>query len=138
LASGDKPAGSVGGSNVGLVVLSQTALVTFDTTLVQSVSINLPYGSQIVNIVADVLTQYNSATSATLSVGTAAGGTTYASGVNAKTGVRVTPTFTAAQLAAMASIGNTAPVVATVTSVGQPTAGQVRVTVMYVQTTSQD
>jgi len=36
----------------------------------------------------------------------------------------------------MASTGSTGPVVATVTSVGQPAVGQVRVTVNYVQTAS--
>jgi hypothetical protein len=136
LVTGDRPAGYPGGSNLGYVVLSQSVLINRDATLVQSASINLPYNSQLLNIVVDVLTQYDSATSATLTVGTAAGGTTYASGVNAKTGVRVTPTFTAAQLASMASTGSTGPVVATVTSVGQPTVGQVRVTYQYVQTQS--
>ena len=136
LQTGDRPAGYSGGSNLGFVVLSQTMLINFDTTLVQSGTVNLPYNSQILDIVCDVLTQYNSATSATLTVGTTAGGTTYASGVNAKTAARTTPTFTAAQLTSMASTGSTGPVVATVTSVGQPTAGQVRVTILYVQTQS--
>ena len=134
LASGDRPPGTPGGSNVGLAVLSQTVLVTRDATLVQSATINLPVNSQIVNIICDVLTAYDSATSTTLTVGTAAAGTQYASGVNARTAGRTTPTFTAAQLAAMANIGATTTVVATATSVGQPTAGQVRVTVNYVQT----
>lgn len=134
LASGDRPPGSPGGSNIGLAVLSQTMLINFDATLVQSGTLNLPVNSQIVNIICDVLTAYNSATSATLTVGTAAAGTQYASGVNARTAGRAIPTFTAAQLGNMANIGATAPVVATVTSVGQPTVGQVRVTVQYVQT----
>lgn len=121
------------GADTGNVVLSQTALLNFDATLVQSVAETLPAGAQIVNIVCDVLTAYNSATSATLTVGTAAAGTQYASGVNAKTAGRTTPTFTAAQLTAMSNIGNNTSVVATVTSVGQPTAGQVRVTIQYVQ-----
>ena len=138
LASGDINAGRAGGPNLGLAVLSQTVLINFNATLVQNGSINLPFGSQIVDIVVDVLTQYDSATSATLTVGTASAGTTYASGVNAKTGVRVRPTFTAAQLASMANIGTTGTVVATVTSVGQPAVGQVRVTYLYVQTTAND
>lgn len=138
LASGDKNAGVTGGPNIGFAVLSQTVLIDFDTTLVQNATVYLPYDSQIVEIVVDVLTQYNSATSATVSVGTSTGATTYASGVNAKTGVRVYPTHTAAQLAAMDDIGANGTVVATVTSVGQPTAGQVRVTYTYVQTTAQD
>jgi hypothetical protein len=135
LASGDRLTGDPQGANVGLAVLSQTMLINFNATLVQSGTINLPVNSQIVNIVCDVLTAYNSATSTTLTVGTAAAGTQYASGVNARTAGRTIPTFTAAQLAAMANIGATTTVVATATSVGQPTAGQVRVTINYVQTT---
>lgn len=135
LASGDRDAGVSGGPNIGLVMLSQTVLINRDATLVQSATINLPINSQIVNIACDVLTAYDSATSATLTVGTAAAGTQYASGVNARTAGRTFPTFTAAQLAAMANTGANTSVVATVTSVGQPAAGQVRVTVQYVQTT---
>ena len=138
LASGDINAGKTGGPNIGLVVLSQTVLINFDATLVQNGTVYLPYDSQIVDIVVDVLTAYNSATTATLTVGTASAGTTYASGVNAKTAGRVRPTFTAAQLAAMDDIDTNGTVVATVTSVGQPTAGQVRVTYLYVQTTAND
>jgi hypothetical protein len=138
LASGDKNAGVSGGPNIGLAVLSQTVLINFDTTLVQNATVYLPYDSQIVDIIVDVLTAYNSATSATLSVGTSTGATTYASGVNGKTAGRVRPTFSAAQLAAMDGIGSTGAATATVTSVGQPTAGQVRVTYLYVQTTAQD
>jgi hypothetical protein len=134
LASGDIQAGAAG-VNVGFAVLSQTLLINFDATLVQNGTINLPVNSQIVNVLCDVLTAYNSATSATLTAGTASAGTQYVSGVNAKTAARTIPTFTAAQLAAMDDIGATTPFVVTVTSVGQPTAGQVRVTVNYVQTT---
>lgn len=136
LITGDRPAGYPGGPNLGFVVLSQSVTINRDATLVQSATVNLPYNSTIINIVADVLTQYDSATSATLSVGTSAGATTYVSGVNAKTAARTTPTFTAAQLTAMANTGSNGPVVATITSVGQPTAGQVRVTINYVQTAS--
>ena len=134
LASGDKAAGVSGGSNIGLVVLSQTATISFDATLVQSATFNLPVNSQILNIVPDVLTAYDSASSATLTVGTAAAGTQYAGSVNAKTAGRAAPTFSAAQLLAMKSIGTNTSVVATVTSVGQPTAGSVVVTLTYVQT----
>lgn len=121
------------GADTGYVVQSQSVVVNFAANLVQSVTETLPANAQIINIVCDVLTAYNSATSATLTVGTTAGGTTYASGVDAKIAGRTTPTFSAAQLAAMANIGSTTSVVATVTSVGTPTAGQVRVTIVYAQ-----
>lgn len=139
LVTGDRPAGYPGGPNLGNVVLTQTMLINFDATLVQNGTINLPFNSQITNIFVDALTNYNSGTTAVVSVGTASGGTQYASGVNVRTpsAARTIPTFSAAQLAAMANTGSTGPVVATVTSTGAvPTAGQVRVTIQYVQTAS--
>jgi hypothetical protein len=138
LASGDRNAGESGGPNIGLVALSQTVLIDFDATLVQNATFNIPASSQIVDFYADVLTAYDSATSATLSAGTATGGTQYLSGVSVKTGGRRSNGFSAAQLAAMDDVGTNRTVVATVTSVGQPTAGQVRVTMLYVQTTADD
>ncbi|NCW46101.1 MAG: hypothetical protein EBV77_11715, partial [Gemmatimonadaceae bacterium] len=67
------------------------------------------------------------------SAGTASGGTQYLSGINVKTTGRKSNGFSAAQLAAMDDIDNNTSVVVTVTSVGQPTAGSARVTVLYVQ-----
>ncbi len=138
LASGDRNAGESGGPNIGLATLSQTALINFDATLVQNATFNIPAGSQIVDFYVDVLTQYDSATSATLSAGTTSGGTQYLSAINVKTAARRPNAFSAAQLAAMDDVGTNRTVVATVTSVGQPTAGQVRVTMLYVQTTADD
>ena len=140
LLSGDRPAGYPGGSNIGPAVLTQTMLINYNGVagLVQSAAINIPYNSQITNIFVDVLTVYNAGTSATVAVGTAVSGTTYASGVDAKTTAqRIIPSFTPAQLTAMANTGSVGPVVATVTSVGTaPATGQVRVTIQYVQTAS--
>lgn len=138
LASGDINAGKAGGPNIGLAMLSQTVLINFDATLVQNGTVLLPANSQLIEVYADTITPYNSATSATLTVGTAAAGTQYVTSVNAKTGGRNATTHTAAQVGAMANIGNNTSVVATITSVGQPTAGQVRVTYMYVQKTAND
>lgn len=118
-------------TGVGTAVFSQTALINFDTGLVQEAVFVLPKDGQIVDIVVDVLTAYNSATSATLTVGSASAGTQYAGAVDAKTAGRVRPTFSAAQLAAMDDIDGNTSVYATVTSVGQPTAGSARVTVLY-------
>lgn len=134
LASGDKEAGISGGSNVGLVVLSQTAVLDQNSTTAVSSTFYLPADSQIVDIIVDVLTAFNSAVSATLTVGTAAADTQYAGSVDAKTAGRVRPTFSAAQLAAMDDIDNNTTVVATVTPSGATSAGQVRVTLVYVQT----
>ena len=48
-----------------------------------------------------------------------------------KTAGRAAVTVSAAQAAAMDNIGTSTSVVATITSVGQPTAGLVRVTLQY-------
>lgn len=138
LATGDRNAGESGGPNLGLVTLSQTVLINFDATLVQNATFNIPASSQIVDFYADVLTAYDSATSALLSAGTASGGTQYLSAVSVKTAARRPNAFSAAQLAAMDDVGTNRTVVATITSVGQPTAGQVRVTMLYVQTAADD
>ena len=135
LASGDKAAGVSGGSNIGLAQLVQTATLNYDATLVQNATFYLPANSIIVGMNIDVLTAYNSATSATLTVGTASAGTQYAGSVNAKTAGRAAPTFSAAQLLAMSNISTNTTLVVTVTSVGQPTAGSVFLAIEYVQTT---
>lgn len=131
LKTGDAFSEDPAGRGVGSAVMSQTALINFDTDLVQEAVFRLPKVGQMVDIIVDVLTAYNSLTSATLTVGSASAGTQYAGGVDAKTAGRVRPTFTAAQLAAMDDIGANTSVYATITSVGQPTAGSVRVTVLY-------
>jgi hypothetical protein len=129
--------------NVGTTTLTQQVPFTFDATLVQSVTFYIPSASKILNIVVDVITAYNSATSATLTVGKTAAGTEYASGVNAKTTARTTPTFTTTQLTNMQSTpvdvaaangnGSSSAIVVTVTSVGQPTAGTGFLTLIYAQ-----
>ena len=135
LASGDKAAGIAGGPNIGLVRLTQTATLNVDATLVQNVSFNLPVNSIIDNVQCDVITAYDSATSATFSAGTSSGDTSYVSGVSVKSAGRKTQGYTGAQLLAMSNTGSNTTVVATVTSVGQPTTGKIFVTVSYTQTT---
>lgn len=117
-------------ADLGDVVVAQFKELDFDADLVQDATFHLPVGAQILDIIVDVKTAFNSATSATLTVGKTSGATEYASGVNAKTTGRARPAFTAAQLANMAKIDN-AVVVATVTSVGQPSAGASSVTILY-------
>lgn len=134
--SGDKrSADDSGPANTGFSVLSQTALLTHNTTNAVSAHFALPAGSQIEDILIDNLIVWNSATSDTLSVGKTAGGTEYASGVDTKAAAgRLAPTLTAAQLTAMANIGSNTDVYATVTPVGSSTTGSTRVTIRYVQT----
>lgn len=118
-------------TGVGTAVFSQTALVTFDADLVAEATFVLPTNAQITSFNIDTLTAYNSATSATLTIGSASAGSQYVGSVDAKTAGRAAPTLSAAQLTAMANIGTNTTVYATVTSVGQPSAGSTRVTVLY-------
>lgn len=140
VVAGDLQTGETNGPNQGLVVLSQSTSITQNSTTAVSSTLYIPAGSRIVDFNIDVLTAYNSATSATLTIGTAAAGTQYVGSIDAKTAGRAAITYSAAQLAAMngvttvgAAAATTAPVVVTVTPVGATSAGYVVVTVLYVQ-----
>ena len=134
--------GQTSGPNQGYAVLEQSTSITQNSTTAVSSTLYIPAGSRIIDIIVDVLTAFNSGTSAVLSVGTAAAGTQYASTVDVKTATgRIRPTFTAAQLAAMDNVSvlgvaapTTAPVVVTVTPTGATSAGYVQITVVYAQT----
>ncbi len=122
------------GANLGNVTLSQTNTFTQNSTTAVDVTFYLPANSQILYFYFDVLVAYDSATSATISAGRTSGGTELASGVDAKTAAgRIAPTLTATQLGNMADITTNTTVVVTVTVVGATTAGNGRVTVVYVQ-----
>jgi hypothetical protein len=140
VVSGDLQQGETNGPNQGFAVLSQSTSITQNSTTAVSSTLYIPAGSRIVDFNIDVLTAYNSATSATLTIGTAAAGTQYVGSIDAKTAGRAAITYTAAQLAAMNGVSvlgvaapTTAPVVVTVTPVGATSAGYVVVTVLYVQ-----
>jgi hypothetical protein len=136
------PGDARGPVTAGLCVLAQTATLTQNGATAVTAQFNLPSGSQIVDIIADTTTVWNSGTSDTLSVGLAAAGTDFASGVVVSSGEaapRQRPTYTAAQLAAQLVVGatpsNGVPVYATVTPVGTAaTAGSTTVTLLYIQT----
>lgn len=130
---------STGAGNQGTTILAQVMNIARDATLVQTASITVPQNATILGFDVFVDTAYDSATSATLTVGTAAAGTQFVTSVNAKTGGLTTATHTAAQTTAMANVGSVVgnkvgvPVFATVTSVGQPSVGTVRVVCRYLQ-----
>lgn len=136
LQSGPKwNADANGPANVGLAELAQTQTITQNGTATVSAVFVLPAGSQVMDIVADTTTAWNSGTSDTLTAGITQGGTDYAGGVNLKTAGRAVPTYTAAQLAAMANIGNNTTLYATATPVGTAaTAGTTVITLKYIQT----
>ena len=138
--SGTLKTGETNGPNLGFAVLEQETSITQNSTTAVSSTLYVPVGAKLIDIIVDTLTAFNSASSAVLSVGTAAAGTQYASGVDVTTAGRVRPTFTAAQLAAMSNVSvlgvaapTPAPVVVTVTPTGATSAGYVRVTLVYAQ-----
>ena len=122
-----------GYSDQGFCVMSQKAALEQNSTNAVSSTIYVPQGSQLTDFNIDVTTAFDSATSATLTIGTAAAGTQYVGSINAKTAGRAAITFTAAQLTAMLNVGTNTAVVITVTPVGATTAGAVTVTAFYVQ-----
>lgn len=140
--SGTLPFSGVTNSpNLGLAQLTQFFPLPFVTGSLTSQAIcYVPPGSYISAFDVDVLTAYNSASSATFSAGITSGGTDYVSGVSVKATGRIAPTYTATQLANMSNqtvLGavNLTPtqIYLTITSVGQPTAGYAQICIKYVQ-----
>ena len=120
--------------------MMQTATVTTASAgTATSVTQVLPAGSQIINIfidtVVDEVVGGGTATAISATVGTAAAGTQYVSSIDVFAGGRFAPTFTTAQLAAMADIGTNTNVVFTVDPNGtiSTTQGVYRMTVTYAQ-----
>ena len=122
-----------GYSDQGFCVMSQKAALEQNSTNAVSSTIYVPQGSQLTDFNIDVTTAFDSATSAIITIGTAAAGTQYVGSINAKTAGRAAITFTAAQLTAMLNVGTNTAVVITVTPVGATTAGAVTATAFYVQ-----
>jgi hypothetical protein len=124
----------------GFVVMTQTNTVTTAAAgTATSVTEVLPVGSQIINIFIDTMVDEavggGTATAIAATVGTAAAGTQYVSSTDVFAGGRFSPTFTTAQLAAMADIGTNVNVVLTVDPNGtiSTTQGVYRLTVVYAQ-----
>jgi hypothetical protein len=140
VVAGTKQSGDTYGPNQGYAILEQAVAITQAGVGTVSSTFYVPAGCRIIGFNVDVLTAFDSATTATLSIGTAAAGTQYVSGVNAKTAGRTIPTFTAAQLAKMNGVtilGVADPVLETVVvsviTVGATTAGYLVVTCLYAQ-----
>jgi hypothetical protein len=124
----------------GFVVMMQTNTVTTAAAgTATSVTEVLPAGSQIIDIYIDTMVDEavggGTATAIAATVGTAAAGTQYVSSTDVFAGGRFVPTFTTAQLAAMADIGTNVNVVLTVDPNGtiSTTQGVYRLTVVYAQ-----
>lgn len=124
-------------TNGGYVVLSQTISLTSNSGAAVSGSISIPEGAQIIGFNIDTLTVPDagagSATTAPVTIGTAAAGTQYLSATDCFAAGRTALSFTAAQLTAMSDVGTNTSVVATVDPNGTilTTQGVWQVTVTY-------
>ena len=124
--------------NGGYAVLSQTISLTSVTggTAVSG-SISIPANAQIISFEVDTLTAPvaggGTATTAPITIGTAAAGTQYLSATDCFAAGRTALAFTAAQLTAMSNVGTNLSVFATVDPNGTivTTQGVWQVTVVY-------
>jgi hypothetical protein len=137
IASGDRPAGSPGGANVGFVVLSQSTSVTANSTTSQNVTLRVPRGTQLIDFKIDVRTIFNG-TTPVLAAGTTVGGTEYLSAVSLGTVGRRPLGLTGPQVEALQSVLNNRDVVFTISAGTANTAGLVYIEMQYVQKSADD
>lgn len=123
-------------TNVGYAVFCQTTLLNFTAEAGGGSdnvdgSITIPTGAQIHNINVDTLTAWDSVTSASLTIGTTAGGAEFYDATDVKSAGREATALSTADLALWDDVGSTNTLNIRVAQVGNTTAGQVRVTVLY-------
>lgn len=118
---------------VGTALLRQTATFDFEDTGSFDSGIQLPANAQITDILVDVLTAWDSATSDALEIGTEADPDAYGDIADLQAAGRAVVDFDATQGAAIADIGNAdVPVFLTINSAGGSlTQGSARITVVY-------
>lgn len=126
--------------NIGSPILVQNMLVasvvtTGTAAITSTYTVNVPASSQITQFTIDLITAWNSNTSASLKIGTASTGTDYVSAIDLKTATpgRLSLTPTTTQLQNFANVGANTAVVATVVSTGTASAGYAAIQVHYVQ-----
>lgn len=117
----------------GAVVLEKRGTHTQNSTTAVDTTITIPAGAVIIDVFFDVHVAWDSVTSSTGSIGITSGGTEYGGSVNLKTATRGRPTFTVAQLAAMAAPAST-DIVFTSTISGATSAGFAHCVVIYKMT----
>lgn len=117
-------------SNKNFEVYTKTITLQAASSANVDAVISIPKNTKIVNIMADTTVAWT-ATTASLTVGSSAGGTQYASGSDVKTITRApTAAYTAAQLAAMDNVGANTSIHVRVASTGATAVGTTAVTVL--------
>lgn len=122
-------------ANVGRVVLAQSAAFTFADTGSFASGIILPAGAQIVDMIVDVATAWNSVASDALEIGTAANPDAFGDIADLQAAGRAVADPDVDQAAAIQDIGDSdVPVYLTISSSGGSlSAGSAVLTVTYVQ-----
>lgn len=120
------------GANMGGVVVSQAATVTFADTSAKNLFI-IPAGSRIVSFVIDVTTAFNSSGTDLLDIGTTANGALYVNDADVSSTGHIVATLVAANLASVINVGSTdVQITATYAqSVADAAAGSALVSVVY-------
>jgi hypothetical protein len=125
---------AVAASDTGYITQAKSVTVQAATAASVDATIVLPPNSQILDFLCDSTVAWT-ATTASLTIGTAAGGAQYVTGFDVKTVTRgPTAAFTAAQLLAMSNITTNTSVFIRVASTGANATGTTTVTVRYIQT----
>lgn len=129
LKSGDTPS-EYGAVGYALFAKSTTLQAASAATVDGTISV--PKNSQLVSLLIDNTVAWTASGAVTLTIGVTAGGTEYVTSADLKTVTRPTITFTAAQLAAMANVGNNVSVVCRATTAsGANATGTTIVTAVY-------
>jgi hypothetical protein len=120
-------------NDVGVCVLAQSVTITTVATALTK-TVYLPPNSQILYFLWDNVVAYDSSASATGTIGTSAGDSTYQGSIDCKSSAgRQTIGVSTAQALAMSNITTNTAVCFTVTNSGTPTVGTVVATVVYLQ-----
>jgi hypothetical protein len=126
------PSGTFVTTDAGTFVVSRTGTITQNSTNPVTLQFNVPRNAQIMSFNIDVLTVFNSASSAVLSAGITASGTEYVSSVDVKTAAgRIVPAYTGTQLTNMANVGDNNILYVRVTPTGATSTGLVRVSINF-------
>jgi len=114
--------------------LGMPAVAWAATAVAATISVNLPANASILDFVIDQSLVTTGGTAINLTSGISAAGVEYIASTDIKTTVRLRPTYTAAHLIAMRTIGaNTAVYVQITPTVTAATAGVTIVTIQYTQ-----
>ena len=104
------------------------------TAAAATASLNLPVGANIVDLIIDQPVATTGGTAINMTAGISAAGVEYMASTDVKAAVRLRPTFTAAQLIAMANVGTNTVFYTQVTPTSTAvTAGVLSMTVVYTQ-----